>query len=338
MRLELDEQQQQLRAVFRDFFSREAGPEVARAAEPMGFDVATWDKLVVTGAPAMAVLEGGGAGLRDQLIVAIELGRAIAPVPLLEHLVATHLLEQAGQRWTATVPVTFCPEVADGTCRPVVPGGLACRAVVVYDGTTLCLRPLDPDRRHERNLTSLPLAHLDPEAPRGDEIAAGEPARQLFEAALTHWRILLAGALVGAAEAALEMARRYVLERRQFGRVIGAFQALQHSLADLPPGIDGANLLVAKAAWAVDEDPPRVVDLAHNDITAPDVLAKMACVVATQVAKEATRRSLQCHGGFGFSAEYDIQLYYRRVQGWGLLGGPPRQVLLELADDLGVRC
>jgi alkylation response protein AidB-like acyl-CoA dehydrogenase len=330
--LGLTEEQRQLRSAFHDFFGREAGPQVARAAEPLGFDPKLWSKLAETGAPAMATGAGGSASLADMCLLAEEAGRTIAPVPLAEHLVASGLMPDSQQAELAA----FAPAPACAGVARAVPGGAICHAVVALDDAELVAVELDSPPPLIPNLAALPLADVDLRGRPRTVLAVGDDAVRSFRRAQAQWQILTAGMLVGAARAALGLALGYVMQRTQFGVPIGAFQALQQPLADLPGQIDGADLLVAKAAWAVDARPEAVIDIAHNEIDDPSVLALMAYIFASQVAREATRRSLQCHGGYGYSAEYDIQLFYRRVRGWSVLGGSKPSLQRELAERLGM--
>src|SRR4029079_13584432 len=95
MRLDLGEDQRAIEEVFAAFFRRESSVAVVRAAQPIGFDAALWHPRSELGAPGMGVPEaagGGGAGLGDLAVVADHLGQTIAPVPFVEHAVATRLL------------------------------------------------------------------------------------------------------------------------------------------------------------------------------------------------------------------------------------------------------
>jgi alkylation response protein AidB-like acyl-CoA dehydrogenase len=146
--------------------------------------------------------------------------------------------------------------------------------------------------------------------------------------------VLVAAALGGIADAALDLGVEYAKARQQFGVPIGSFQAVQHGLADLPALIDGARLLAHKAAWAGERTEPGRCDVDDNDVTDFSSLASMAFLFATDAAARATDRSLHVHGGYGFSAEYDIQLYYRRARGWPLVLDDPGRECLRLADRL----
>jgi alkylation response protein AidB-like acyl-CoA dehydrogenase len=181
-----------------------------------------------------------------------------------------------------------------------------------------------------RNHGAQPLA--DRSSREGDRQVLGDTAR--FARALDEWKVLTAASLVGIAASALDMGLEYVMSRHQFGVPVGSFQAVQHGLADLPVLIDGARLLTHKAAWAGDGGGDGILDVDMNDIEDFSTLASMAFLFAGDAAAHATDRSLHYHGGYGFSEEYDIQLYYRRARGWSLVFDDPSRESLRLADRL----
>jgi len=95
----LDEDHEAIQDAFRAFFVKECPTSVVRAAEPLGYDAQLWSKLLalgVTSMPLPAESGGDGAGIVELSLVAEELGRALAPVPLVEHMVASRLLAAAG--------------------------------------------------------------------------------------------------------------------------------------------------------------------------------------------------------------------------------------------------
>jgi alkylation response protein AidB-like acyl-CoA dehydrogenase len=138
--------------------------------------------------------------------------------------------------------------------------------------------------------------------------------------------------LVGISVAALQLGRDYAMSRYQFGVPIGSFQAVQHGLADLPALIDGARLLNHKAAWSGDRPTPGICNVDDADITDFGCLAGMAFVFAAETATRSTDRSLHFHGGYGFSEEYDIQLYYRRARAWANVVMSPAAARRRVAD------
>ena len=131
-----------------------------------------------------------------------------------------------------------------------------------------------------------------------------------WETVLDDALILLAAWAVGAADRTLEITVQYAKDREQFGKPIGAFQAIAHYLADRQAELDGARTLVHEAAWARATGRP---------VTR---LAPMAKLFAARVLRDVTATAQQVYGGNGFTLEYDMQLYFRRakalqVSWWG---------------------
>src|SRR4051794_23172149 len=311
----------------RNFFQNESDPEVVRAAEPLGFDAALWRKACSVGLPGMCLpdaMGGGGSDLIDTALVVEELGRAAAPIPLVEHMVATRLLARHGApSLDELVSGDRIAAVALAPARhgawQLVPAGAVANTVVGVDGDSVVAVTGEPPMAAPRNHASSPLAD------RSTTGAAAVAAAGDFAAALDEWKTLTAAALVGVAAKAQELGVTYAKARHQFDRPIGSFQAVQHGLADMVGPIHGARLLTGKAAWACDHDPG---DRAR--------LASMAFLFATELAKTSTARSLHFHGGYGVMREYDIQLYYRRARGWPLVYQDTEHEYLSLADELFV--
>lgn len=323
MDLGFSSDQRDLFDAFEQFFSRESPPAVVRAAEALGHSPDLWRKL-----DAMEVW-GSGASMADLAVIAETAGRWIAPVPFVEHAVASPVLAAAGLAAADIATIAIRPADADGLWR-LVPAGAVADVVIGLDGTELVAVRSTPPMHGPRNHASAPLA--DRSASDGERTVVGTMTD--FGTALARWKVLTSAALVGLASMALELAVGYVKERHQFGVPIGSFQAVQHGLADLPGSIDGARLLTHKAAAAIDNGAPGVCDVNSNDVDDPLALASMAILFAGDVAAHATDRSLHFHGGYGFAEEYDIQLYYRRARGWALILGDPAAECLHLADRL----
>lgn len=113
---------------------------------------------------------------------------------------------------------------------------------------------------------------------------------------------LLAAQAVGGARRALELATEYAGTRHQFGKPLGAFQAIAHNLADRATEVDGAEVLVWEAAWARDTG------------RSTQQLAPMAKLFGCQVFRKVTATAQQIFGGNGFTVDFDIQLYFRRAK------------------------
>jgi acyl-CoA dehydrogenase len=119
---------------------------------------------------------------------------------------------------------------------------------------------------------------------------------------LNNERIMLSSFCVGIMDGVLEDALRYVMEREAFGGVIGRFQALQHHIANIAMWRDQAELMVYRAAWLQSLGRPCGQQ------------ANMAKVVASELGGQAADLGLQILGGMGYSAETDMQRYWRDVR------------------------
>ena len=336
MDLSLSDDQLTLRAAFAEFFDKEATVERVRAAEPLGFDQDLWAKLAGTGAIAMGLPEdagGGGASNLDLVLVAEQYGRRVAPVPFVEAAAAGHVLAEAGaaELVAGVADGSILPTLAlspprDGWLR-LVPAGAVAELVVALDGDRLIAVRRQPGARPHvepaPNFGSSPLADwsLDDGDSELTVLASGPQAITLYTGGVSLWQLLTAAALSGLRSAVLELGVSYVKARKAFGVIIGSFQAIQHRLADVVVAGDGGQLLVYEAAWAR--------DTARPDAAA---LASMAFLFAADCAFRTARECLQFHGGYGFTLEYDVQLYFRRAKAWPLALGDPRREYQRLAD------
>ncbi len=138
--------------------------------------------------------------------------------------------------------------------------------------------------------------------PIKDRVGGAGSGWQTWAAAMYDGIILLAAFAAGGAERALEITVQYSKDRQQFGKPIGAFQALAHYMADATAVVDGAKMLVYEAAWA------------HANGKNVVRLAPMAKLFACKAFRDVTAMAQQVHGGIGFTLDYDIQLYYRRAK------------------------
>jgi alkylation response protein AidB-like acyl-CoA dehydrogenase len=118
-------------------------------------------------------------------------------------------------------------------------------------------------------------------------------------ATLDGGRIGIAAQALGIAQAAYDTAREYALERRQFGKRIADFQAIQWKLADMATEIDAARLLVYRAAWLKQEGRPHTEEGAK------------AKLFASEMARRQTAEAIQVLGGYGYTKEFPTERYYR---------------------------
>lgn len=319
--------------VFTAFFDKECPPETVRAGEPLGHDAALWQRLCQTGAPGMAVAEnlgGGGANLVDLAVVVAAGARRLAPVPLIEHAVATRLLAAAGAPADLLAPAIEGTVVATLGLHPAVdavlrlcPAGAVAEVVVGLAGTDLVAVRGEAPGTAKRNTGDLPLGDRSLTAEDSWVLASGDAARDLHSAALVEWKSLMAVALTSLGQEALAIGRAYVMERHQFGVPVGSFQALQHGLADAAVALDGSHQLSQKAVWSVATGQPDAA-----------TVASMALLFAAEAAMGSAATSLQYHGGYGYAEEYDIQLYYRRAKAWMLQYDDPAVEYQRLADAI----
>lgn len=138
--------------------------------------------------------------------------------------------------------------------------------------------------------------------PESRRLGAPQGGWRIWHGTMLEAIILAAATAAGGAERALEITVQYSKDRQQFGKPIGAFQALAHYMADAAPVVEGAKMLVYEAAWA------------HATGREIARLAPMAKLFACKAFRDVTAMAEQVHGGIGFTLDYDIQLFYRRAK------------------------
>ncbi len=135
-------------------------------------------------------------------------------------------------------------------------------------------------------------------------------------------RIGVAAQAVGIARAAFEEARRYAMTREQFGGPIGNFQAVQWMIADMATAIEGARLLMMRAAWMKDRGLPCTRE------------ASMAKLYASEKASFVCDRAVQIHGGYGYIRDYPVERYYRDARVTSLYEGTSEIQRIVIARSL----
>jgi alkylation response protein AidB-like acyl-CoA dehydrogenase len=170
---------------------------------------------------------------------------------------------------------------------------------------------------------------------RGEELPTVDPTRPLGRLERTNGtplpgardvpraRTAMAAEAVGVAQRALELGVEYARTREQFGKKIGVYQAVSHQLADTYADVELARSLVYWAAWCV----------AEEDEQAP-LAAAAAKAFATEAAVKACERSIQVHGGIGFTWEHPLHRYYKRALWLEGFGRRPAELRAEIADAL----
>lgn len=150
----------------------------------------------------------------------------------------------------------------------------------------------------------------DVQVPVANRLAAEGDGFKIAMHGLDGGRINIATCSLGTAQAAINRARNYMLERQQFGEPIANFQALQFKLADMVTELVAARQLVRLAAFKVDEK--------DADATIYSAMAKR---FATDVGFEVCNQALQIHGGYGYMQEYPLERYVRDTRVHQILEG-----------------
>ena len=342
MNLSLDESQAILVSSFADFFSKECPSSIVRESEKDGFSLSLWRHFSEMGAPGMGIPEekgGLGMGMLELCLVASAAGKVLAPIPFAEVASAGRLVAEFvdDEAWLAGIASgETIVSLVDSESQGVGSGqsghkqwiayGAVADHVVTLEGDELIMYSSAESQLMDTELNVGSAAHAfwvlsDSGVNPRTVLARGELAKEAFKRAIAEWKLLTAAALWGLSKEALAIGVEYAKTREQFGTVIGAFQAIALPLADCAMRVDGAELLVYEAAWSDDAEPERFLEL-----------CSMALIFASQTAQETSSVSLHTHGGYGFTEEYDIQMYYRRACAWSMMTGGTRNELLRLTS------
>jgi alkylation response protein AidB-like acyl-CoA dehydrogenase len=336
----LTDDQREIQRTARELLTSRATPERVREhAEAARVDDELWREIAGLGWPGIAVAErydGQGMGAIELAILCEELGRSLAPVPLVPTLLAATLIEHAGsdeqrERWLpglASGELTGAVGDARDGVAALVPGGDGADVVVIVeDGAAWVAAAADAQLEPVASIDSTrPAARASIEGAEPLSGAAGGPAAGSLAAALDRAATAVAAELVGVCDRALEMTVAYVKERRQFGTPVGAYQAVSHRCAQMLLDTESARAAVSFAAWAADADAERLPEA-----------AAMAKAAASDAGREVTAAAIQLHGGIGFTWEADVHWLYKRAQLDAVLLGGPRHHRARLARIAAAR-
>jgi alkylation response protein AidB-like acyl-CoA dehydrogenase len=226
--------------------------------------------------------------------------------------------------------------VLDGAVRHVVDGHCAELLVVAAEGEhgpSLFAVPADarglervqlPTVDRTRRLAELRFGGV--RMPASARLGAEGGAAPALERALALGAVALAAEQVGVAQRSLDLAVAYAKERVQFGRPIGSFQAIKHKCADMMVKLEAARSAVYWAGCVAAD--PEAKDL--------PLAASAAKAAASDAAFFCAGNALQIFGGVGFTAEYDIQLYFKRARASAALLGDPAWHRERVAQRLGL--
>lgn len=319
----LSEEQAELASTVRSLLEKRADSAAVRAASTSGegFDRGLWETLCEIGVPALPLPEqydGVDATFFETAVVLEELGRSLAPSPLLATTVATHALLAAGtdearQRLLPRIAAGEIATVALDPALPVLDGDRAAILLAVVGDDLVELDPGTAKAAWAESMDqSIRLATIDVEAASSTTVGAGDAARaraELIGAAS------VSALAVGLCDRALRMTVDYSKERVQFGRPIGSFQALKHRMADMLARTE----LARSASWAASY---AVADAA-TDSEETALLVRSAASYTLEAASHLAAECVQLHGGIAITWEHDAHLVFKRAHALGQLFGPP---------------
>lgn len=331
MEFAFTDEQAMIAETVRGFFAEQATSERTRAAMAAGgFDAGLWRafcaELGLAGVAVPEALGGAGLGMVEYALVAEAAGAQVAALPLPALGMTLAALGAGGgvaaDRWLAAimagdaVPVFSADFVREGggdrlsgTARFVAYGASADLLILsAAGGGTWAVAADAPGLEIVPHVTmdeTRPLADV-----RLDDVAAEPLGADAREAALRAGWLCLAAETLGGAQAALDRTAAYAMERIQFGRPIGSFQAYKHRLADMMVEIEQARSAVYWAACALDEDSDEIELALHA--------AKAFC---TDTFRMCAGNMIQLHGGIGFTWEHDAHLFFKRARSAGSMLG-----------------
>ncbi|MCV7383334.1 acyl-CoA dehydrogenase family protein [Mycolicibacter longobardus] len=330
----LTEDHTALQAAYKQFFATHCDIETVRAAEESGFDKNLWERLCAMGATTMALPEsvgGDGATLVDLALVAEEIGRAVAPVPWIDHVCAARLLARIGTVESEVVNgkqlAALDPHQDSVSGARLIPAASIADAIIIRDGQDVVRLSFDTRPVHVDNIGRLPMAWVDPAAADSRTVlASGPDALAEYQRALDEWRLLTASALVGMVEQTMTIAAEFAKTRYTLGVPIGTLQAISHPLANMAITVASGRNLAYRAGWFMDNEPDE----------RPELAASAFVFMAEEAAKAATM-AVHIQGGLGVSAEAAATAYLVRARGWPLAGGDPGASACRIAEIIAAR-
>lgn len=291
--------------------------EMGRACLPSAFLSTLW--------AAELIKRAGNEGQRQQYLAPIAAGDLKATVALLEaggdwHPQAVALrAEQDGKDYRLRGSKHFVTDAA--TAEVII--------VVARSGDELILLPVE---REAANLQIMATPGLDQTrklytiefnnvaVPIANALAFTTKSEEALAAATDVAIVALCAEMLGVMQWTLETTVEYAKTRQQFGKPIGAYQAVQHQCADMFLLTESARSAVYYAAWAVAENDP-----------AARLAVAIAKAYASDAAREVGNRGVQVHGGIGFTWEHHLHLYYKRAKSAEIMFGDANYHRAEIA-------
>jgi len=337
MNFEFTDDQRAIKRTAHEFLESRYRPETIRelAEDERGFTDEQWRELAELGWPGVIVPEehgGLGLGAVELVVIAEEMGYALAPSPFFSDACAALILVAAGtesqrERWleplaageargTLAVWDEHAGWAPDRSEVEAGGGALSARKIAVPDAASadfVIVSGADGghflvDRRGpgvgvhaEKALDSTrKLFTLELDGAPAEPLARAPDAVSRAYATIV---TALAAENVGVAQRAMEMAVAFAKDRKQFDRPIGSYQAVSHRCAQMLLEVESARSLCYWAAWALDHQPETALRA-----------ASMAKAYASDAGFRVTSSALQVHGGIGFTWEHDLHFFLKRAK------------------------
>lgn len=356
MEFALSDEQRMLESALRGYLAEHIAMDRRRAiaAAGEGHDATLWNEIVAQGISGLLVPErfgGSGLGILDAAVAAESLGYHATPGAFAASLVmAPVALQAAGNEaqqaeWlpaiatgkvriavgfagsigqTGTSNVTLSGHTLHGRLQGVIDGGGATHVLVSLPDGRAALTAIDAAGVAANLVPSLdrtrPLLDVTFNGATCSLLNAANDPAAARQRLLNAGRIMLAADTLGAAQAMFDQAVAYAKERVQFNRVIGSFQGVKHTLADMVTSLEPCRSLVWYAAHAQDALPDEA-----------QLAALQAKAHVDDVGRDVARLATEVHGGMGFTDLLGLHYWWKRVDTNRQLLGSPEQIRHQAA-------
>jgi alkylation response protein AidB-like acyl-CoA dehydrogenase len=312
--------------------------------QPVAYDEGLWRQMVDLGWSTLAVPEAaGGAGMKMVAVAALaeEAGRVALPSPLIATLIATCVLRESEEKEASAAleriasgePASLAATNATGSWAPDATNVVATsgNGETVLSGTAYFVQDarkaaffvvsarsdagvglyvvdadtpglaIDPDQIVDLTRDQAVLTFDNVKIPDAQIAAAAGSGAAVLTRATPAMLVIVAADQCGAGEWQLQTTAEYAKVRTQFDKPLGFFQAVKHPIVNMMIDVDRAKSLTYCAACAIDSEPDHA-----------EPYARMAKSAAADMAAFCSGRSVQLHGGIGFTWECDVHIYFKR--------------------------